>query len=309
MERLLTENSMQIWHLFQILQTNLLWSMIIFGGLGLCVGSFLNVLIYRTPQIMNQQWRAGSIQLLQSQPDIPQELVEPLAQIVAKDAPLSLSIPASHCPNCHQNLRWYQNVPLLSYLLLRGKCSSCENKIHWQYPLVELTTALLSVLVIYRLGVTTQSLFGLLLVWFLIGLAGIDFISQYLPDKLTFPLLALGLAVNSFGLFVTPSQSIWGAIVGYFSLWVVVKVFYIFTKKQGMGEGDLKLLAAIGAWLGPMILPFIILLSSLLGSIIGILLMYQRAKSQPFAFGPYLAIAGIVALLYGHSLMQWYLSL
>lgn len=300
---------MQIWHLFQLLQTHLLWSMIVFGGLGLCVGSFLNVLIYRTPQIMNQQWRVGSIQLLQSQPDIPQELVEPLAQIVQKDLPLSLSTPASHCPNCHQRLSWYHNVPLLSYLLLRGKCSSCKNRIHWQYPLVELTTALLSMLVIYRLGVTVQSLFGLLFAWTLIGLAGIDFISQYLPDKLTFPLLALGLAVNSFGLFITPFQSIWGALLGYLSLWIVVKIFYVFTKKQGMGEGDFKLLAAMGAWLGPMILPFIILLSSLLGSIIGILLMSQRAKSQPFAFGPYLAIAGIVALLYGHSLMQWYLAL
>lgn len=300
---------MQIWHLFQLLQTHLLWSMIVFGGLGLCVGSFLNVLIYRTPQIMNQQWRVGSIQLLQSQPDIPQELVEPLAQIVQKDLPLSLSTPASHCPNCHQHLSWYHNVPLLSYLLLRGKCSSCKNRIHWQYPLVELTTALLSMLVIYRLGVTVQSLFGLLFAWTLIGLAGIDFISQYLPDKLTFPLLALGLAVNSFGLFITPFQSIWGALLGYLSLWIVVKIFYVFTKKQGMGEGDFKLLAAMGAWLGPMILPFIILLSSLLGSIIGILLMSQRAKSQPFAFGPYLAIAGIVALLYGHSLMQWYLAL
>lgn len=298
---------MQVWQFIEILQHNLPIALIFFGVLGLCVGSFLNVLIYRTPKIMMQQWRVGSVQLLQSQADIAPHLLQPVVQIVAQDAPLSLANPASHCPCCNQPLRWYHNIPVLSWLALGSKCHRCGQKIHWRYPLVEISTALLSILIIYRLGVTAQGVFALLFVWTLIALAAIDFVSQYLPDKLTFPLMSLGLAVNSYSVFVTASESIWGLILGYLSLWIVVKIFYIFTKKQGMGEGDFKLLAALGAWLGPLLLPLIILLSSLLGSIIGIILMHKRAESRPFAFGPYLAIAGIVALLYGHSLIKWYL--
>lgn len=299
---------MQVWQFIETLQHSLAAALLFFAVLGLCVGSFLNVLIYRTPKIMMQQWRLGSVQLLQSQSDIAPHLLQPVAQIVAQDTSLSLVAPASHCPYCQQSLRWYHNIPLFSWIALGGKCYACGQKIHWRYPLVELSTALLSMLVIYRLGVTAQGLFALIFVWILIALTGIDLVSQYLPDKLTFPLMALGLAVNSNSLFVTASESIWGLLLGYFSLWIVVKIFYLFTKKQGMGEGDFKLLAALGAWLGPMLLPFIILLSSLLGSIIGIILMRKRAESRPFAFGPYLAIAGMVALLYGHSLIQWYLN-
>lgn len=298
---------MQLWQFIETLQHSLATALLFFGVLGLCVGSFLNVLIYRTPKIMMQQWRVGSVQLLQSQSDIAPNLLQPVTKIVMQDTPLSLSTPVSHCPCCNQTLRWYHNIPVLSWIALGGKCHCCGHKIHWRYPLVEISTALLSMLVIYRLGVTAQGLFALLFVWTLIALTGIDFISQYLPDKLTFPLMALGLAVNSYSVFVTASESIWGLLLGYFSLWIVVKIFYLFTKKQGMGEGDFKLLAALGAWLGPVLLPFIILLSSLLGSIIGIILMRKRAESRPFAFGPYLAIAGMVALLYGHSLIQWYL--
>lgn len=299
---------MQVWQFIETLQHSLAAALFFFAVLGLCVGSFLNVLIYRTPKIMMQQWRVGSVQLLQSQSDIAPHLLQPVAQIVAQDTSLPLAAPASHCPYCQLPLRWYHNIPLFSWIALGGKCYACGQKIHWRYPLIELSTALLSMLVIYRFGVTAQGLFALIFVWILIALTGIDLVSQYLPDKLTFPLMALGLAVNSNSLFVTASESIWGLLLGYFSLWIVVKIFYLFTKKQGMGEGDFKLLAALGAWLGPMLLPFIILLSSLLGSIIGIILMRKRAESRPFAFGPYLAIAGMVALLYGHSLIQWYLN-
>ncbi|SJM69357.1 prepilin peptidase [Psychrobacter piechaudii] len=298
---------MQLWQFIEILQHSLATALPFFGVLGLCVGSFLNVLIYRTPKIMMQQWRVGSVQLLQSQSDIAPNLLQPVAKIVMQDTSLSLASPASHCPCCNQTLRWYHNTPVLSWIALGGKCYGCGQKIHWRYPLVEISTALLSMLVIYRLGVTAQGLFALLFVWTLIALTGIDLISQYLPDKLTFPLMALGLSLNSYSVFVTASESIWGLLLGYFSLWIVVKIFYLFTKKQSMGEGDFKLLAALGAWLGPVLLPFIILLSSLLGSIIGIILMRKRAESRPFAFGPYLALAGIVALLYGHSLIQWHL--
>ena len=299
---------MYFWQFIHSLQQNLYWALVTFGLIGLCMGSFLNVLIYRTPLTLMQQWRLGSVQLLESQPDIPAEVIQPIAKIVQQDLLLSLSTPASHCPDCGQRLRWYHNIPLLSWIILAGKCAHCEQKIHWRYPLVELSTALLSMLVVYRFGVTLQAVFALIFVWTLVGLAGIDWISQYLPDKLTFPLAALGLAINSEAIFVTPTQSIWGLLLGYLSLWTVVKVFYIFTKKQGMGQGDFKLLAVIGTWLGPMMLPFVILLSSLLGSIIGIILMHHRAESRPFAFGPYLAIAAIVALLYGESLIQWFLN-
>ncbi|WP_296402449.1 A24 family peptidase [Psychrobacter sp.] len=300
---------MHFWQFIHALQPNTLWALLTFGTIGLCVGSFLNVLIYRTPKIMMQEWRQGSVELLQSQPDIAQALVEPIAQIVQQDAPLSLSAPASHCPNCHQRVRWYHNVPLIGWLILGGKCGHCNQNIHWRYPVIEIMTMLLTMLVVYRLGITAQSIVSLLFVWTLIGLAGIDFISHYLPDKLTLPLIAAGLALNSYGLFVTPYASIWGMLLGYFSLWIVVKIFYIFTKKQGMGQGDFKLLAAIGAWLGPGVLLFIILISSLLGSIIGIILLQRRAESRPYSFGPYLAIAGIIALLYGNSLLHWYLGL
>ena len=300
---------MQVWQLIHTLQQNPLLLLIMVGVLGLCVGSFLNVLIYRTPTIMMHQWRLGSVQILQSQPDIPTQLLHPITQIVQQDPPLSLAYPRSHCPHCNHLIHWYHNFPLISWICLLGNCSHCQQKIHWRYPLVELSTALLSILVVSQLGLTLQGMFALLFVWTLIALAGIDFNSQYLPDKLTFPLMGLGLAVNSYALFVAPFEAIWGMLLGYLSLWLVVKIFYIFTKKQGMGQGDFKLLAVLGAWLGPWQLPLIILLSSLLGSIIGIILRCKRAESRPFAFGPYLAIAGILALLYGRSLMQWYLNL
>lgn len=298
-------DNMQLWIL---LQENTLLALTFFGVIGLCIGSFLNVVIYRTPLIMMHQWRAGSAELLKSQADIPSHFTQPIADIVNQDTSPTLSAPASHCPKCLHKITWYENIPLLSWLILQGKCSSCKTKISIRYPIIELITALLTVLVIYKFGVNLPSIAALILVWTLIALAVIDFDTQLLPDKFTFPLMGLGLAINSQGWFVSPTQSIWGLLIGYLSLWVVVKVFYVFTKKQGMGEGDFKLLAALGAWLGPMMLPFIILLSSLLGAIIGIVLLRLRGESRPFAFGPFIAIAGIVALLYNHPILQWYLG-
>ena len=192
---------------------------------------------------------------------------------------------------------------------MRGRCSHCKTSISLRYPSVELLTALLSGLVIYHFGVSAVGLSALILVWTLIALTGIDFDTQLLPDRFTFPLAGLGLAVNSQGWFVTPTQSIWGLLLGFLSLWIVVKVFYLITKKQGMGQGDFKLLAVLGAWLGPLMLPFIILLSSLLGSVVGIALLKKHGESKPFAFGPYIAIAGIIALLYGNDITSWYLNM
>ena len=293
----------------QLLQENMTLALIIFGLLGLCVGSFLNVVIHRTPLMMLTAWRQECSQFMAEQADMPPEHTQPLANIVAADPSITLSTPASRCPHCAHKIKWYENVPLISWLILRGRCSDCKAAIGLRYPIVELVTALLSMLVIYQFGISAAGLSALILVWMLVALTGIDFDTQLLPDRLTFPLAGLGLAVNSQGWFVSPTQSIWGLLLGFLSLWVVVKIFYFITKKHGMGQGDFKLLAVLGAWLGPMMLPLIILLSSLLGSIVGIILMKKQGESRPFAFGPYIAIAGIIALLYGPDIVNWYLGM
>lgn len=293
----------------QLLQENIALALVIFGLLGLCIGSFLNVVIHRIPLMMIDGWRQECSQFMIEQADMPREHTLPIANIVAADQPITLSRPASRCPHCAHKIRWYENIPLISWLALKGRCSNCKAAIGLRYPVVELVTALLSVLVIYKFGVNATGLSALVLVWTLVALTGIDFDTQLLPDRLTFPLAGLGLAVNSQSWFVSPTQSIWGLLFGFLSLWIVVKVFYLITKKHGMGQGDFKLLAVLGAWLGPMMLPLIILLSSLLGSIVGIILMKKQGESRPFAFGPYIAIAGIVALLYGSDIVSWYLSM
>lgn len=293
----------------QLLQENMTLALVVFGLLGLCVGSFLNVVIHRTPLMMVAAWRQECSQFMAEQADMPPEHTQPLANIVAADPSITLSTPASRCPLCAHKIKWYENVPLISWLILRGRCSDCKAAIGLRYPIVELVTALLSMLVIYQFGVSAVGLSALILVWTLVALTGIDFDTQLLPDRLTFPLAGLGLAVNSQGWFVSPTQSIWGLLLGFLSLWVVVKIFYLITKKHGMGQGDFKLLAVLGAWLGPTMLPLIILLSSLLGSIVGIILMKKQGESRPFAFGPYIAIAGIIALLYGPDVVNWYLGM
>lgn len=293
----------------QLLQENMTLALVVFGLLSLCVGSFLNVVIHRTPLMMLTAWRQECSQFMAEQADMPPEHTRPLSDIVAADTPITLSTPASRCPHCAHKIKWYENIPLISWLILRGRCSDCKAAIGLRYPIVELVTALLSMLVIYQFGVSAAGLSALILVWTLVALTGIDFDTQLLPDRLTFPLAGLGLAVNSQGWFVSPTQSIWGLLLGFLSLWVVVKIFYFITKKHGMGQGDFKLLAVLGAWLGPMMLPLIILLSSLLGSIVGIILMKKQGESRPFAFGPYIAIAGIIALLYGPDIVNWYLGM
>ena len=292
-----------------LLQDNLTLALVVFGILGLCVGSFLNVVIHRMPLMMISSWRQECSQFMGQQVDLPSEHTTPLMDIVAHDVPITLSSPSSRCPHCAHKIKWYENIPLASWIALRGRCSACKASIGVRYPIVEVATALLSVLVIYHFGVTLPGLSALVLVWTLIALTGIDFDTQLLPDRLTFPLAGLGLAVNSQSWFVSPTESIWGLLIGFLSLWIVVKLFYLLTKKHGMGQGDFKLLAVLGAWLGPMMLPLIILLSSLLGSIVGIILMRRQGESRPFAFGPYIAIAGIVALLYGSNIVSWYLNM
>ncbi|MDO4249991.1 MAG: A24 family peptidase [Moraxella sp.] len=294
--------------LFTLLQQSPATAMVIVAILGLCVGSFLNVVIHRTPLIMHKEWRHESAHFWQDEPDLAQSHKDALLHTIQHDTPLTLSFPPSRCPTCNHQIRWFENIPVISWLALKGKCSCCNTPISIRYPLVEITTALLSVFVIALLGITTQGVAALVFTWILVALTGIDFDTQLLPDRLVYPLGMIGLAVNTQSLFVSPTSAIWGGILGFLSLWSVATLYSLLMKKQGMGHGDFKLLAALGAWLGASMLPLIILLSSLIGAIIGVILMRVHGSSKPFAFGPYIAMAGMIALLFGQDILGWYLG-
>lgn len=282
--------------IFKFLSENLTALYIVVGVFSLCIGSFLNVVIYRTPKIMQQEWRSDCQLFLH--PDQP----------IIDESKISLSKPNSTCPKCQKRITWYQNIPLLSWLLLKGRCGSCQNPISIRYPLIELLTAIAAIIVVAVFGPTLKMLFGLILTYMLIALTFIDFDTQLLPDRYTLPLAALGLAINSYAIYTTASMSIWGYLLGFLCLWIVYYLFKIVTGKEGMGYGDFKLLAALGAWMGPMMLPLIVLLSSLVGAIIGIILLKVRKENQAFAFGPYIAIAGWIAFLWGEQIMHLYLG-
>ena len=266
------------------------------GIFSLCIGSFLNVVIYRTPKMMEQEWRTDCQLFLH--PDQP----------FIDETKITLSTPASTCPKCKTPIRWYQNIPVISWIVLRGKCGSCQNPISSRYPLIELLTMICALIVVAVFGPTIQMLFGLVLTYVLIALTFIDFDTQLLPDRYTLPLAALGLGVNSYAIYTSATSAIWGYIIGFLCLWIVYYLFKIITGKEGMGYGDFKLLAALGAWMGPFLLPLIVLLSSLVGAIIGIILLKVRKENQPFAFGPYIAIAGWIAFLWGDQIMKIYLG-
>ena len=266
------------------------------GVLSLCIGSFLNVVIYRTPKMMEQEWHTDC-----------QLLLHPEQPIIDEEK-LSLSKPASTCPKCKTSIRWYQNIPVISWLALRGKCGTCQNTISIRYPFIELLTAVCSLIVVAVFGPTLQMVFGVFLTWMLITLTFIDFDTQLLPDRFTLTLGAIGLGINSFNIYTTATSAIWGYIIGFLCLWIVYYLFKIVTGKEGMGYGDFKLLAALGAWMGPLLLPLIILLSSVVGAIIGIILLKIRKENIPFAFGPYIAIAGWIAFLWGDQIMKVYLG-
>lgn len=266
------------------------------GVLSLCVGSFLNVVIYRTPKMMEQEWHTECQLLLHPE------------QVLIDEEKLSLSRPASTCPKCKTPIRWYQNIPVVSWLALRGKCGSCQNPISIRYPFIELLTAVCSLIVVSVFGPTLQMVFGVFLTWMLITLTFIDFDTQLLPDRFTLTLGALGLGINSFNIYTSATSAIWGYIIGFLCLWIVYYLFKVITGKEGMGYGDFKLLAALGAWMGPLLLPLIVLLSSVVGAIIGIILLKVRKENIPFAFGPYIAIAGWIAFLWGDQIMKVYLG-
>lgn len=282
--------------LFDILNQHFIFFLVMSAIFGLLVGSFLNVVIHRLPKMMEQEWRAQSLEFLGQEPAEP-------------ETRMTLSTPNSSCPQCGHAIRPWENIPVISYLFLRGKCSSCKAAISLRYPLVELLTGALTLVVVAHYGASWQSLLAFVFTAMLIAMSMIDFDTQLLPDKLTLPLLWLGLIANSFGLFTSLQDAVWGAVAGYLALWTVYHLFKILTGKEGMGYGDFKLLAALGAWMGWQALPMIILLSSLVGAIIGISLILFRGRDRqiPIPFGPYLAIAGWIALLWSDEITGAYL--
>jgi leader peptidase (prepilin peptidase)/N-methyltransferase len=265
--------------------------------IGILVGSFLNLVIYRLPLMMQHQWRHECQSVL----NLP---------ITEDDQTFNLALPASHCPHCKTPIKAYDNIPLLSYCLLTGKCRHCRAAISILYPLIELFTGFCSALVAWRFGVSVAMLFALLLTWCLIAQSFIDIDHQLLADSISLPMLWLGLLLSVFSVYTNSHDSIIGAIAGYMSLWSVYQLFKLATGKDGMGYGDFKLLALLGAWLGWQYLPLIILLSSVVGAMIGVsmVLIKNHKLSQPIPFGPYLAAAGWLALICGTELNQLYLN-
>ncbi len=269
---------------------------IVWALIGLVVGSFLNVVIHRIPQMMQRE----SDNYMAMENDEPPPHGDRY----------NLLAPRSACPACGHQLSAMENIPVVSYLWLRGRCSECRAPISPRYPAVELLTAALSALVVWQLGSSLQGLAALVLVWMLIALTFIDIDTQILPDDLSLPLLWMGLLLNLNGTFVPLADAVIGAAAGYLSLWCVFWLFRLATGKEGIGYGDFKLLAALGAWLGWTMLPLIVLLSSAIGAIVGLLLILLRGhhRDKPIPFGPFLALAGLVALLYGEALLKLYLG-
>ncbi|OGB20836.1 MAG: methyltransferase [Burkholderiales bacterium RIFCSPLOWO2_02_FULL_57_36] len=266
------------------------------GIFGLLIGSFLNVVIYRLPKMMQRE----------SDNYVAQESGKPLPH----GDRYNLTVPRSACPHCGHRITALENIPVVSYLLLRGKCAKCKTPISMRYPIVELLTGVLSAILIWHFGSGMAGLASLLFAYLLIAMTLIDADTQLLPDDLTLPLLWCGLLINLNGTFVPLRDAVIGAAAGYLSLWSVYWLFKLATGKEGMGYGDFKLLAALGAWLGWIMLPIIILLSSLVGALVGIALIVfsKHGRNNPIPFGPYLAAAGMIALLFGKPIVQIYLG-
>nr|WP_288454952.1 A24 family peptidase [uncultured Pseudomonas sp.] len=271
----------------------------VFGTLiiGLLIGSFLNVVIHRLPNMMLRDWRIQAREVL----ELP---AEPAGEAY------NLVLPHSNCPHCKHEIRPWENIPVISYLFLRSKCAGCKAKISLRYPLVELACGLISAYVAWHFGFGWQAAGMLVLAWGLLAMSLIDADHQLLPDALVLPLLWLGLIANNFGLFTSLEDALWGAVAGYLSLWSVFWLFKLVTGKEGMGYGDFKLLAMLGAWGGWQILPLTILLSSVVGAVLGVIMLRLRdaSTSTPIPFGPYLAIAGFIALLWGKQITAGYLQ-
>ena len=265
--------------------------------LGLIVGSFLNVLVWRLPKMLEREWRAQAHEIL----GLPADPAGPTYNLMR---------PNSCCPHCNHPIRPWENIPLLSYLMLRGRCAHCRGAISARYPLTELACGLISAFVAWHFSFGWQAGAVMLLSWGLLAMSLIDADHQLLPDVLVLPLLWLGLIINGFDLLAPLTDALWGAVIGYMSLWSVFWLFKLATGKDGMGHGDFKLMALIGAWGGWQVLPMTLLMSSLAGVFVGLILMRVRKTqvSSPMPFGPYLAIAGWIALLWGGQITDFYLQ-
>jgi leader peptidase (prepilin peptidase) / N-methyltransferase len=266
--------------------------------LGLMVGSFLNVVIYRLPKMMQREWRSDCLEFLEQ------------ASEETSEETFNLVLPRSRCGNCGHQIAAWENIPIISYLFLRGKCSSCKSHISIQYPLVEFFTGIVSLWVALHFGVTLQTAFALLFSWTLIAASGIDIGHKLLPDTMILPLMWLGILLGFFDIFVDLETSVIGAMAGYMSLWSVYIVFKFITHKEGMGHGDFKLLALLGAWMGWKMLLVIVLTSSFVGAVVGLTMIALKKSSRAtqIPFGPYLAAAGWISLLYGEQLNRYYFS-
>ena len=275
--------------------------------LGLLVGSFLNVVIYRLPIMLQRDWKAQCCEFLEIQNKHPDDNVSS-----AKFSTFNLAKPDSHCPHCNHQIKAWENIPVISYLFLAGKCSQCKTKISLRYPSIELVCGLLSALIAVNFGATWLTLALLVFTWCLIVLTLIDYDHQLLPDNITLPLLWLGLAVNTadLGTGVTTTDAVIGAMAGYLILWGFYWLFKLATGKDGMGYGDFKLLAVLGAWMGWQSLLPIIILSSLVGAAFGIIMivLMGRDKSAPMPFGPFLAGAGFIMLIWGSTISNFYIN-
>lgn len=286
------------------LQTNTPVFLVFALLIGLSVGSFLNVVIHRFPLMMKRRWRGDCLEFLREEGGIKELPGD-------DDSPaLTLARPASRCPHCGHRISALENIPLLSYLVLRGKCRACGASISMRYPAVELLTGLLCLTVAWYFGVSWAALWGIVFTCTLIALSFIDYDTRFLPDEMTLPLLWLGLLINTQGVFTDLLSAVIGAAAGYLTLWTVYQVFKLVTGKEGMGFGDFKLLAALGAWMGWQALPAIILLSSLVGAVIGIglIVLRGRDRSLPIPFGPYLAIAGWIFFMWGEAINNAWLD-
>ena len=281
--------------MFEALQASAALSAAVALAFGLLVGSFLNVVILRLPPRLEWQWRRDSREIL----ELP-EHYEP--------APPGIVVQRSACPKCGHKLAPWENIPVISFLVLRGQCRGCGSPISWQYPLVELATGLLFAACMWRFGFSAEGLAALVFTGLLVAMSGIDLRTTLLPDQLTYPLLWIGLGLATMTLFVSPVQAIFGALAGYLSLWSVYWAFKLLTGKEGMGHGDFKLLAALGAWCGVGGILSIVLMSSMIGAIVGSLWIGLRGRDRatPIPFGPYLAAAGWVQLMWGPQLLQAY---
>jgi len=287
--------------LHDILQTSPTLLTLLTFVIGLLIGSFLNVVIYRLPVMMQRNWKRECLEYLK---------LDDKGSDKDDSSAFNLMLPASHCPHCHTPIKAWQNIPVVSYILLAGRCAHCKVSIPLRYPLIEALTGIMSAIVAWHFGYNLELGFALLLTWSLITLSFIDIDHQLLPDSITLPLLWLGLLLSLFSIYTDTDSSIIGAVAGYLSLWSVYHLFKLVTGKEGMGYGDFKLLALFGAWLGWQYLPLIILLSSLVGAVIGIamVILVKKDHTIPIPFGPYLAAAGWLALLWGETINQLYLS-